>query len=196
MIKLLLYYKIRLEKEVLLMNIKQKIDTVAAILFLLIGCFLLLCPLMQFTQINLLFILTMLFYTIINFGKFLLTKEQNRRGSLYSSLAALIVMIIAIFFQINESVLNLTILLFIWITFESLIKLKRADYFHDRKSKFWILEMIYLILFIVFGIFTGINLNQTIDIQILLLGYFFFFHGVLEFINPIIFYFTKERMKK
>ncbi len=178
------------------MNTKQKVDATSAILFLICGCFLLLCPLFQINNINILFIMTMGFYTLINFGKFLLTKEQNKYEGLFSSGAAFIVGIIAVFFQINESVLNLTILLFIWITLESLIKLKRADYYHDRKSKLWILEIIYLILFILFGVLTGVNLNQPIDIQILLLGYFFFFHGILEFTNPMITYFTKERVKK
>lgn len=178
------------------MKWKQKVDFTASILFLLTGCFLLLCPLINYTNINILFIVVMITYTIVNFGKFILKKEHHEVESIYSCFASLIVSIVSIFFQINDSTLNLTILLFIWIILESLIKLKKADFYHDRKSKLWLLEMIYLVLFIIMGTFTGINLSQTTQVQILLLGYFFSFYGILELTNPIIIYFTKERRKK
>ena len=42
------------------------------------------------------------------------------------------------------------------------------------------------------GILTAINLNYNSDIQILMLGYFFFTNGILEFIDPIIITLTKE----
>ena len=67
----------------------------------------------------------------------------------------------------------------------SLIKLKKADYYNDRKNKAWILEIITLILFILSGLLTTINLYYENDIQILVLGYFYLIHGILELVDPI-----------
>lgn len=178
------------------MKEKQKVDIVSSILFLLIGAFLLLCPLIGFNNIQVLFITIMISYTIINFGKFLLTKEYHDYESILSSISSLLIGSIAFFYQTNENPANLALLLFGWIILESLIKLKKADYYNDRKSKLWILEICFLIIFILIGILTSINLNHSNDTKILLLGYFFFIHGILEFIDPIIIYLTKEKIKK
>jgi len=178
------------------MKTKQKVDITAAILFLLWGLVLLLCPLLKYTNLNGLFIGTMIFYTLVNLGKFFLTKEFHDYEGILSGLASFGLAITAIFCKVSVSTENLAILLFIWVILESLIKLKKADYYNDRKSKLWILEISFLVIFILMGILTSINLNYGVEIQILMLGYFFFTHGILEFIDPIIIYLTKERIKK
>ncbi len=178
------------------MLLKQKVDLASAIILILGGCCLLLCPLLNMTDINVIFITTMMIYTIIHIGKYMLTREYHDYEGLLSSLASLLIGSIAFFFRNNESSMNLALLLFSWVILESFIKLKKADYYHDRKSKLWILEISFLILFIITGILTSINLNYKNETQVLLLGYFFFTHGILEFVDPIIIYLTKEKIKK
>lgn len=178
------------------MQIKQKVDIASSIILMLYGCFLLLCPLLKFNDLNILFIITMAIYVFINLGKYILTRESHDYEGLLSCISSLIIGSIAIFFQASESSMHLAILLFSWVILESFIKLKKADYYHDRKSKLWILEISFLIIFILMGILTSINLNYEIDTKILLLGYFFFTHGILEFIDPIIIYLTKEKIKR
>lgn len=178
------------------MNTKQKVDIASSILFLLIGIFLLLCPLIGFKNINTLFVITMISYTIINFGKFIMTREYHDYEGILTSLSSLLIGALTFFLKGNERPLNLALLLFGWIILESFIKLKKADYYNDRKSKLWILEICFLIIFILMGILTCINFNYREETQILLIGYFFFTHGILEFIDPILIYLTKERIKK
>lgn len=178
------------------MKSKQKVDIASSIIFILMGCFLLLCPIIQFTNLNVLFIIAMGCYAITSLGKFLLTKEYHDYEGLLSSLSSLLIGSIALFYHVNENPASLALLLFGWVILESFIKLKKADYYHDRKSKLWILEISFLILFIIMGILTSINLNYENEIRVLLLGYFFFTHGILEFIDPIIIYLTKEKIKK
>ena len=72
----------------------------------------------------------------------------------------------------------------------SLIKLKKADYYNDRRNKTWILEVVTLILFILSGLLTTINLYYENDIQVLVLGYFYLIHGILELVDPLTIYLT------
>lgn len=176
------------------MKPKQKVDLYASILFLLNGVFLLLCPLLGVEDINILFLITMGVFTIVNVGKFLLTRESKDYEGLYMGVVSLGVGIASYFYPVVNNT-TLVILLLTWITLVSLIKLKKADYYNDRKSKLWILEIAFLILFILIGILTSINFQYANNIKILMLGFFFFIHGILEFIDPIIIYLTKERIK-
>lgn len=178
------------------MNPKQKVDICASILFLFVGIFLLLCPLVQVINIKTLFILTMVCYIIINFGKFLLTKENHDYEGLLSSIASLMVCSLAFLKKELDNPSTLAFLLFTWVILQSLIKLKKADYYHDRKSKYWVLEISLLIIFIITGILTSLNLNYSVEVKILVMGYFFFIHGILEFIDPVMIYLTKEKIKK
>ena len=75
----------------------------------------------------------------------------------------------------------------------SLIKLKKADYYNDRKNKFWILEIVTLILFILTGLLTTINLYYENSIQILVLGYFYLIHGILELVDPLTMYLNEKK---
>ncbi len=173
-------------------NTKSKIDIGAAILFLLIGVFLLLCSIMKVNDINFLFLITMASYMMICFGKFLLTKDNHDYEGLLSAIASLMVGAMVFLKKDLNNPSTLAFLLFTWIILQSLIKLKKADYYHDRKSKYWILEISLLIIFILIGILSSISLNYIVEIKILVLGYFFFIHGILELIDPIMIYLTKE----
>ena len=75
----------------------------------------------------------------------------------------------------------------------ALIKLKKADYYNDRKEKIWILEIVTLIIFILSGLLTTINLYYENDIQILVLGYFYLIHGILELVDPLTNYLVGKR---
>lgn len=163
-----------------------------SILFLFVGVFLLLCSIMKVTDINLLFLITMASYMMINFGKFLLTKENKDYEGLLSAIASLMVGSMVFLKKDLDNPSTLAFLLFTWIILQSLIKLKKADYYHDRESKYWILEISLLVIFILIGILTSINLNYNVEIKILVLGYFFFIHGILELIDPVMIYLTKE----
>ena len=42
-----------------------------------------------------------------------------------------------------------------------------------------------LVVFMIAGVLTGISFNFTNDVKVLVLGYFFFIHGLLELIDPL-----------
>lgn len=167
------------------MNKKQKVELIIATFLIIIGSLLLIFPLFHFIQVKLIFTLVLGIYAILNFIKFLFVKQTKDYEGLLVTLASLIVIILASFLDIESIPWYLALTLFVWIIFMSLIKLKKADYYNDRKNKAWILEIITLILFILSGLLTTINLYYENDIQILVLGYFYLIHGILELVDPI-----------
>lgn len=177
------------------MKTKQKVDITASILFLLAGTFLLVCPVIGITNVNLLFIITMAYYTIINLGKYLLTKENHDFEGLLSAISSLLIGSLAILNYSNEKASVLALLLFGWVILQAFVKLKKADYYNDRKSKLWILEISFLILFIILGILSSINLYHSNDVRVLVIGFFFFTHGVLELVDPVMIFLMKEKIK-
>ncbi len=107
------------------MKSKQFVDTSSSILFMIISCFILLCPLIELTDIHKIFIITMISYSIINFGKFLLTKESHDFEGVLSSLASLSIGGLALFIK-SDSPSKIALLLFGWVILESFIKLKKS----------------------------------------------------------------------
>ncbi len=167
------------------MNKKQKVELIIATFLIIMGSLLLIFPLFHFIKVKLIFTSVLGIYAILNFIKFLFVKQAKDYEGLFVTLASLIVIILASFLDIESIPWYLALTLFIWIIFMSLIKLKKADYYNDRKNKAWILEIITLILFILSGLLTTINLYYENDIQILVLGYFYLIHGILELVDPI-----------
>ena len=95
--------------------------------------------------------------------------------------------------DVNDVPWYLAFALFIWIILMSLIKLKKADYCNDRKNSVWILKIVTLILFSLSGLLTTINLYYTSEVQILVLGFFYLIHGILELLDPLTIYLVEKK---
>ena len=167
------------------MKKKQIVDTIIAIILILTGSLLLVLPNFDFFQIKWLFSGVMITYAIMNLIKFIITKEAKDYEGLFTSLVSLIIGVVSFVYKLYETPMNLAVSLFIWIAFMSLIKLKKADYYHDRNNFMWLPRLILMILFIVIGLLTSINLYYNEEIQTIILGYFFFINGILDLMDPI-----------
>lgn len=175
------------------MNKKQKVELIIAAFLILCGSLLLIFPLFQFIKVKLIFLSVLIIYSILNFIKFLLVRKDKDYEGLFVSLASIVVLVIVIFLDVESVPWYLALSLFIWIILMSLIKLKKADYYNDRKNKVWILEIVTLILFILTGLLTTINLYYENSIQILVLGYFYLIHGILELVDPLTMYLNEKK---
>ena len=167
------------------MNSKQKVELIIATFLIICGSILLIFPLFHFVEVKIIFITVMGVYALLNLIKFILIRKTKDYEGLFTMLASLIVLGISLFLDIAKVPWYLALTLFIWITLMSVIKLKKADYYNDRKNGMWILEIVCLILFILSGLLTTINLYYENDIQVLVLGYFYLIHGILEIIDPL-----------
>ena len=168
------------------MKTKQKVELIIATFLILCGSILLIFPLFHFVEVKIIFITVMGVYALLNLIKFILIRKTKDYEGLFTSLASLIVLTIALFLDISKVPWYLALTLFIWISLMSKKKKKKADYYNDRKNGIWILEIVCLILFILSGLLSTINLYYENDIQVLVLGYFYLIHGILEIIDPLV----------
>lgn len=168
------------------MKHKQKIDTMAAIFLILIGTILLLMPLYNYLKIKTIIIIIFGLYTIINLTKYILTIKEKDYEGLHASISSLIIMIVCILINFENKPRIIAMILMAWIILMSLAKLKKIDYYHDRRDRMWKIKSFILSLFILAGLLTSINLAHEQVVQIIVLGYFMLIHGILELFEPII----------
>ena len=166
------------------MKSKQKIDTVINSFLILLGLLIIVSGVLKIDDVKTIFISVMFSYAILNLLQFILTRKSKDYEGLYTFLASMTIGIIDIFFSF-DSVNVLPISLMSWVTIMSVIKFIKTDYYNDRKDRMWKLRIILLILFVLIGIVTSISFNYSDNVRVIILGYFFLIHGILELIDPI-----------
>ncbi len=172
-----------------------KKDMICRGLLILNGIFLLICPILGWTFFLELFVGTMIFYAVVNAVLFLLTMKSKDYTSAFTCLASLIIGIIGYLYKVTETPKFLAITILIWLLMLSLIKLKKADMYHDKKSKMWQFETVLLFLFVITGILTSINFLFGLETNIIVFGYFILITGIFEFLDPFLAYITKGKIK-
>lgn len=177
------------------MKYKQKVDLVIAGFLIIIGIVLLMLPLFNIINLKMIFITVMVLYTVINSIQFILTRKENDYEGLFTSLVSFFAIIASYYLDIAKKTVNLAIILMIWITLMSVIKLKKSDYYDDRNNKMWKLRIVSLALFMVIGFMTSINLYYEESVKVIVLGYFFFIHGVLELTDPVVNYLLQKQSR-
>lgn len=175
------------------MKKKQIVDLIIAIGLIISGSTLLVFPLFHFVSVKPIFMAILGIYGILNLIQFLLTKEAKDYEGLFTMIASLITLVIVWRLDVAKTPWYLAVSLFAWIILMSLIKLKKADYYNDRKNPVWIIKIVTLILFILTGLLATINLYYEADIQVLVLGFFFLIHGMLEIVDPLIVYLAEKK---
>ncbi len=175
------------------MNKKQKVELIIAAFLILCGSLMLIFPLFKFVEIKTIFMAVLGIYGVLNLIKFVLVRDSKDYEGLLTTIASVVALVVVCFLDVENVPWYLALSLFIWIIFMSLIKLKKADYYNDRKNRVWILEIVTLILFILSGLLTTINLYYESDIQVLVLGYFYLIHGILELVDPLTIYLTGKK---
>lgn len=170
------------------MKRKQIIDLIVAIILIVVGCALLIFPLLKVTYTKYIFIGVLAIYGVINLIQFILTNKDKDYEGLFTMIASILTLIILGLLDVDSNPYNMAIVLFVWVTLMSVVKLKKCDYYHDRHKKIWVLKMITLLVFILSGLLSVINLYYDKVVQVLVLGYFFFIHGLLELTDPITMY--------
>lgn len=157
-------------------------------LLIIAGCIILL-PTFKVTSIKTILIIIFSFYTIIKLISFALTFKEKDYESLFTCLISLASLIAVSLLKLTTK--NIVLILMVWMGSMSLIKLKKADFYHDRKNKMWIIRILILFIFIASGLLTGINLFYDSSVQILLIGNFFFINGILDTMSPVVEYLNR-----
>ena len=166
------------------MNKKELVDLVTGISLMLLAGVILLLPTFKFNDLAFILKTVFGFYALIKLTQFLFTIKNKDFESLFTciiSIGALISL-----FLIELSTKNMVLVLLIWMGLMCLIKLKKADFYHDRKNKMWILRLFMLFAFLTSGLLTGLNLYYDSSVQTIIVGYFFFINSILDIIDPIV----------
>jgi len=180
---------IRLKKENWLCNIG------VSVLFLLFGSFILCCPILNIdniTTIYRLFLGTLAFLQVL---KFAILYKQKDYTNFFAFLISIILCIGSFIWDFTGTPRILALTLLIWILVIALVKLKKADYYNDRKSKVWCMEVALLLMFLLTGVLTCLNFAYESKTQIIVLGYFIFISGIFEVVESLLLYLTKGKLK-
>ena len=170
---------------------KRTIELINSIVLVLFGIIVLALPLFDNNDIELVFILMFSRFGFISLYKFILVYKTKDYDGLFTFIACILGLVLVYILDL-EKPFHLALLIMLWVIVMSLIKLKKSDYYHDRKSKEWLIKFITMILFISTGIICAINLNEPNE-QMLVVGFFFYIHGILELMEPISLYLLKNK---
>ncbi len=173
------------------MKKKELVDLITGLSLMLLAGVILLLP--SFKVNDLSFILKTIFgfYALIKLTQFILIIKEKDFESLFTCLISLGALISL--FLIEFTTKNMVLVLLIWMGIMCLIKLKKADFYHDKQNKMWILRLFMLFVFLTSGLLTGINLYYEASVQTIIVGFFFFLNGVLDTIDPIAMYLMESK---
>jgi len=175
------------------MKRKTIFDLITSIILILCSSAVMLFPLFNISNIKLAFLIVMTVYIVSNLINYALVKKTKDKEGLLTVIICMIATFLLLIIDISTKPLNLAIIILIWIFGMSLVKLKKADYYHDRKNNLWISNMVSLFIFVLIGLLTVINLYYSKEVRILLIGSFFFVNGVLDAMDPLMNYIKETK---
>ena len=161
---------------------------------IVLGSIFLLSSLWNFSDFS---ICLKLFFGIYGLTEILKYFVRNKSGDYTNAFGFFIssILLILSFVLPMSSKTNISILFIVFLTILSLTRLKRADYFHDRKNKLWMVEIFLLVIYVISGVLTSIHFANPPETQILILGYFTLICGIIEVAESLILYVTKGKLK-
>ncbi len=172
------------------MKKKEIVDFISSLSLMILACVVLLLPTFNIDNIKLVLTIIFGFYTLIKLSSFILIIKERDYESLFTGAISL-VGLIAIYY-IELSTKNLALILMIWLGISSLIKLKKADFYHDRDNKMWILRLFILFVFLTTGLIFSLNLMYENSVQILIIGCFFLINSLLDAVDPLVTYLMRS----
>ncbi len=104
---------------------------------------------------------------------------------LWGSILSVIAFIALFYFDIITK--NIVLIFLIWLGLMSLVRVKKADFYHDQKNKMWIYKIFNLLSILSIGLIISLGL-QTNEINIKLFSLFFMFNSIFDIIEPLFIY--------
>lgn len=162
---------------------KLIVDFIIDLCLIILSCFILIFPFLKIDNLKMVMIIIFGVITGLKFIQFLIIFREKDYESLCTSAISLVALLCVIFLP-NKTKTFSNILL-IWMGLMCLVKLKKADFYEDRKNKMWILKIFVLFIFLITGLIVGLNLYEA-ESKILLVGFFFLISSSLDIMDPIV----------
>lgn len=115
------------------MKKKELIDLITGISLILLAGVILLLPTFKVNDLGFILKIIFGFYTLIKLTQFLLILRDKDTESLFTFLISLSALISLFFIKLSTK--NIVLILLIWMGLMCLVKLKKADFYHDKKIK-------------------------------------------------------------
>lgn len=171
-------------------------EIVGDAIVILFGTFLLLNNILKINNYYLLLTIFYALYGLTNLGVYYFKKSRNE----YSNL---LLGVLGIFFAIANHLIDFTsaprINAIHTLAFGlgvSLIKLKAADFYNDRKNKTWLIIIAHLVLFLLMNILVSLNYTTDYQSNIKLLGFYVFIMGIMNFYETMYITLTRKTVIK
>lgn len=172
------------------MKKKEAVDFITSISLIILACCVLLLPILKVSDLPMILYIIFGFYTAIKFTSFIITLKEHDYENFFTSIISLGALLAIYFIEIKTK--NLALILLIWIGLMSLVKLKKADFYHDRQNRMWLLRIFILFIFIASGLLTSLNLLHDPSVQIIMLGFFFLINSILDAVDPLTSYLIRH----
>lgn len=169
---------------------KIKADFIVGVFLFLVSVIALLFPIFGISSIPFLLNYFLLTYIFLNALKFFMNRKTKDYEGLYTSIVC-ILLYVSLFFVPLTKPLALSLFVFMFVIFISFIHLKKADFYHDRKEKIWMLEVTTLIVFAIAGLLTSFSILLESSGSFFMIGFLFFINGFIEIIDPVVNYILK-----
>ena len=173
------------------MKKKQIVDLVTNISLLILACVILLFPSFKITDIKLVLGLIFGFYTLFKLTSFILIIKEHDYENLFTSIVSLGCFIAIFYLELTTK--NIALILLIWLGLMSLVKLKKADFYHDKQNKMWLMRLFILFSFIAINLILCLNLMYEKEVQILIIGFYFLINSLLDTIDPLVSYLMESK---
>ncbi len=173
------------------MNKKNIVDLITNIALLILSCVILLFPNLKIVNIKLVLGLLFGFSTIFKLTSFIIVFKEKDYESLFTSIISAAGLISIFFLELTTK--NIALILLIWLALMCIIKLKKADYYHDRKNKMWIFQIFNLIAFLTINLILCLNLMYKNEIQILIISFYFIINYLLDSLAPLVSYLMESK---
>ena len=159
------------------MNLKSEL--VFNLIRIFISIIVVILPIFYITNLKIIFIVIFALYGIINLVQYMISKEHDYLFSLFN---ALIIITLSILLDINNRERFLALVLITWIIINSLIKLKKIDFYQDKKNNLWKIKALTLGIYDLASLMIIVSLAHPNNVQIILIGLLLFIESTLEII--------------
>lgn len=166
----------------------------ASIIFIL-GMFIICCPLLHIVDFSFVYPLFFGVYALTELILFALSYHRKEYSNFIAFIVSFILFVMGFLMNLVSSPQSVAISLLVFVLVNTLAKLKRADYYHDRKSKLWTVEITFLVMFFITGVLTSMNFAWGEEVQILVLGFFALICGIFKVVESLVLYLTKGKLK-
>ena len=162
------------------MKKNKKINVILPMTIIIIGILSIVIPWYKNISNPLIVIIMMFAIFTIKIINYLSNYNKKDKESLYIAISSLLIGLYCLFIGSAKALSEYPLLITIWISLYSVIRLFKVDFLHDRTDKRFIVFMFNSIFFFIVGIVSSFALYFSEDTSSFILGYLAIIYGLIS----------------